>query len=53
MFESPFYKTSQEKKVRKFDDFKAGQKFVVCCELEQDGPVVSYPLCSFEVMKRF
>ena len=53
MYESLFYKADHKERITTFNDFKAGQKFVICCEIEENKTLLSYPLCSFEVMKRF
>ena len=53
MYESPYFKPSQEQRVQTFNDLKVGQEFVVCCEMNDEQKMLSYPVCSLEVLKRF
>jgi hypothetical protein len=46
MYESPYFKPRQEKRVQTFNDLKVGQKCVICCETNDEQKVLSYPVCS-------
>lgn len=52
MYESPYYQSSQEKVISKFEDLKVGQKWIICNEKEIEEKIISYPVCSVEVLKR-
>jgi hypothetical protein len=53
MYESPYFKLNQEQRVQMFNDLKVGQKCVICCEMNDEKKVLSYPVCTLEVLKRF